>query len=528
MTDATGSSARASTERFRDCPRRPDPLLRGRRGAAAPARSTASAARPGTSTELAPLLPGRRVLDPGSAGSRRLGAAARADDRRLRRRASPGCSTGADGGRRPLAGRRRRRCGSPSATLTSSRRSSSPRRPGSRARSRRSELDDRAGRRSSSPAGSPGARASGSPARRGYGARLRPVRGRESDCARASAPVHGFLRGVAAAHRRARRRARARRTTIRAAILDRVRCPALVLFGARDRQVPLEDGFEYARRLHAPLRVIADCGHLLIGERPGRLRPRDARFLWLPLPCSPSRGVAQPGSALRSGRRGPQFESGHPDEKPAPGGLFSCPAFPRGRRADTPRKEIPDMTGSDSREHGDAAELDARPDPLDRGIPRQARIGDLIAVKGHFDRFAGSYTIAPDGGEIVLTIDADSLETGNATRDKHLRSAEFFDVAEHPETRFRSTSVTEGGDGNLRVSGELEAAGRTVAARVRRDPAPRRRRAGGRSDDDRGPSAPWHALESVRHPPSAREAARAGPPRVSAPGRPQTGGASGA
>ncbi len=50
--------------------------------------------------------------------------------------------------------------------------------------------------------------------------------------------------------------------------LDRVACPALVLFGGRDRQVPLADGFEYARRLRAPLRVIADCGHLLIGERP--------------------------------------------------------------------------------------------------------------------------------------------------------------------------------------------------------------------------------------------------------------------
>jgi magnesium chelatase accessory protein len=50
--------------------------------------------------------------------------------------------------------------------------------------------------------------------------------------------------------------------------LERVRCPALVLFGGRDRQVPLADGFEYARRLRAPLRVIADCGHLLIGERP--------------------------------------------------------------------------------------------------------------------------------------------------------------------------------------------------------------------------------------------------------------------
>ena len=32
--------------------------------------------------------------------------------------------------------------------------------------------------------------------------------------------------------------------------------------------MPLADGMEYARRLRAPLRVIADCGHLLIGERP--------------------------------------------------------------------------------------------------------------------------------------------------------------------------------------------------------------------------------------------------------------------
>lgn len=50
--------------------------------------------------------------------------------------------------------------------------------------------------------------------------------------------------------------------------IERIRCPALVVFGARDRQVPVEDGFEYARLLGAPLRLVADCGHLLIGERP--------------------------------------------------------------------------------------------------------------------------------------------------------------------------------------------------------------------------------------------------------------------
>jgi 3-oxoadipate enol-lactonase len=50
--------------------------------------------------------------------------------------------------------------------------------------------------------------------------------------------------------------------------LDRVACPCLCLWGAQDNWVPFADGVEYARRLGAPLRAIADCGHLSIGERP--------------------------------------------------------------------------------------------------------------------------------------------------------------------------------------------------------------------------------------------------------------------
>ena len=48
--------------------------------------------------------------------------------------------------------------------------------------------------------------------------------------------------------------------------LDGVRCPVLLVWGARDRLVPLEDGFEYARRLRAPIRVVPGAGHLVIGE----------------------------------------------------------------------------------------------------------------------------------------------------------------------------------------------------------------------------------------------------------------------
>jgi pimeloyl-ACP methyl ester carboxylesterase len=61
--------------------------------------------------------------------------------------------------------------------------------------------------------------------------------------------------------------------------LDRVRCPSLVLWGARDNQLPVEDAFDYARRLRARLRLIADCGHLLIGERPDACADAIKEFL---------------------------------------------------------------------------------------------------------------------------------------------------------------------------------------------------------------------------------------------------------
>jgi pimeloyl-ACP methyl ester carboxylesterase len=50
--------------------------------------------------------------------------------------------------------------------------------------------------------------------------------------------------------------------------LEHVSCPVVIVWGARDPQLPLDDAFEYARRLRARLRVVADCGHLVIGERP--------------------------------------------------------------------------------------------------------------------------------------------------------------------------------------------------------------------------------------------------------------------
>ena len=86
----------------------------------------------------------------------------------------------------------------------------------------------------------------------------------------------------------------------------------------------------------------------------------------------------------------------------------------------------------------------------------------LHTVHGRFDRFEGSYTVGPAGPQIDLAIDAASVDTGNAARDKHLRAEDYFDVAEYPQMRFSSTRVRPTGIGRVQVSGTLSAAGASV------------------------------------------------------------------
>jgi polyisoprenoid-binding protein YceI len=52
-----------------------------------------------------------------------------------------------------------------------------------------------------------------------------------------------------------------------------------------------------------------------------------------------------------------------------------------------------------------------------------------------------------------------SVDTGNAQRDKHLRSADFFNADDHPTMVFTVGEAKLGPSGDLAVSGELEAAG---------------------------------------------------------------------
>jgi polyisoprenoid-binding protein YceI len=87
----------------------------------------------------------------------------------------------------------------------------------------------------------------------------------------------------------------------------------------------------------------------------------------------------------------------------------------------------------------------------------------ISKVHGRFAKWSG--TIALDEAdltrsEIDVRIDAASIDTQVADRDAHLRSADFLDVAAHPEITFRSKRVEKRGDG-YRVTGDLAIRGVT-------------------------------------------------------------------
>lgn len=87
-----------------------------------------------------------------------------------------------------------------------------------------------------------------------------------------------------------------------------------------------------------------------------------------------------------------------------------------------------------------------------------------MPVKGACDHFAGSLSLQSEAGA-RLVVEAATLRIGIARRDEHLRSADFFDVKNHPQVQFVSPDV-ELGDGLLRMRGELSDAGRSVSLEV--------------------------------------------------------------
>lgn len=98
-------------------------------------------------------------------------------------------------------------------------------------------------------------------------------------------------------------------------------------------------------------------------------------------------------------------------------------------------------------------------------------------VKGQFTGLTGTLTIDESDilkSSVEATIDAGSINTREAQRDAHLKSADFFDVEHFPTLKFESTGVKRTGDDELAVTGNLTIHGvtRQVVFKVEGPTAP--------------------------------------------------------
>lgn len=83
---------------------------------------------------------------------------------------------------------------------------------------------------------------------------------------------------------------------------------------------------------------------------------------------------------------------------------------------------------------------------------------------GVFTKTTGTFTwdkAAPESFSVNAVVDADSVSTGNAARDGHLKKPDFFNAKEQPTITFKSTAVKKTGEGTFDVTGDLTMLGKT-------------------------------------------------------------------
>jgi polyisoprenoid-binding protein YceI len=101
-------------------------------------------------------------------------------------------------------------------------------------------------------------------------------------------------------------------------------------------------------------------------------------------------------------------------------------------------------------------------DPTHSTVGFSVRHMMVSKVRGYFRDFSGEIVTAenPTDSSVTASIDLASIDTRQEQRDAHIRSADFFDVENHPTMTFRSTAVrTDGAD--WQVEGELTLKGNT-------------------------------------------------------------------
>ena len=101
-------------------------------------------------------------------------------------------------------------------------------------------------------------------------------------------------------------------------------------------------------------------------------------------------------------------------------------------------------------------------DPVHSDVSFSVRHMMVSKVKGRFGTFSGTIVTgeSPLDSSVTAEIDLNSIDTNNAQRDDHIRSADFFEVATYPTMTFRSTSLEADGD-DFVLHGELTLKGHT-------------------------------------------------------------------
>lgn len=98
-----------------------------------------------------------------------------------------------------------------------------------------------------------------------------------------------------------------------------------------------------------------------------------------------------------------------------------------------------------------------------------ARHAMVTKVRGNFGEFEGHAHLDaehPERSTAELTIQVASINTGNADRDAHLRTNDFFDAPAHPTMTFKSTGVEDLGNDRYRMTGDLTLKGATKPVTV--------------------------------------------------------------